>query len=155
MSSTETPPRLSQACALGDGVVVAVASERDTDGRLRSSEHSPASGSTSSGDHSDLMCRVQERVRERDHEWPCDVYMADAVAFLISAHAILENLSSDSFRDPRAAGLIGSVCGKVFEALSTLDDFSVTQWIKSGSTAGIGCSFAPLPTWWRCLADQD
>jgi hypothetical protein len=79
--------------------------------------------------------------------------MAEAVAFLISAHAILENLSSASFRDPRGTRLITSACGKVVEALSTLDDFSVSQWIKSGSTAGIGCSFAPLPTWWRCLPD--
>src|ERR1700733_13890927 len=96
------------------------------------------------------MCRVQERQRQRDHEGPWDVHMAEAVAFLISAHAILENLSSDPFRDPSSAGLIDSVCGKVFDAISILDDFSVARWIKSGSTAGIGCSFAPLPTWWRC-----
>jgi hypothetical protein len=73
--------------------------------------------------------------------------MAEAVAFLISAHAILEDLSNENFHDPRAARLVASVCGKVFGALSTLDDFSVTQWIKSGSAAGIGCSSAPLPTW--------
>jgi hypothetical protein len=79
--------------------------------------------------------------------------MADAVAFLISAHVILEDLSGESFRDPSAARLIASACRKVSEALSTLDDFSVTTWIKSGSNAGTGGSFAPLPTWWLCLAD--
>jgi hypothetical protein len=79
--------------------------------------------------------------------------MAEAVAFLISAHAILEDLSSESFRNPRDAGLIASVCGKVWGALSTLDDFSVTQWTQSGSTGGSGGSCAPLPTWWRCLPD--
>jgi hypothetical protein len=79
--------------------------------------------------------------------------LAEAVAFLTSAHAMLENLSGETSRDPRAARSIASVCGKVFEALSTLDDFGVTQWIKSGSTVGIGCSFAPLPTWWQCLTD--
>jgi hypothetical protein len=148
MSATETPPRPNQACVLGHGPVVAVASERGADGRVRSSEHSPDLGSPSSGDKSALMCRIQER--ERDLERPWDVHMAEAVAFLISAHAILEDLSSDPFRDPSSAGLIDSVCGKVFDAVSTLDDFSVAQWVKSGSTAGIACSFAPLPTWWQC-----
>ncbi len=49
--------------------------------------------------------------------------------------------------------LIAAVSGKVFEALSTLDDVSVTEWIKGESTAGAGRSLAPLPTWWECLTD--
>jgi hypothetical protein len=72
--------------------------------------------------------------------------MAEAIAFLVSAHAILEDLSSESFRDPRAAGLLASVGWKVFEALSTLDEFSVTKWVKSGSTAPIDCTIPRLPT---------
>jgi hypothetical protein len=110
------------------------------------------SGSTPRGGHTGLMYLVPERKR-CDRVRPCEVHMAEAVALLTSAHATLENLSSESFPDPRAAKVISSVCAKVFEALSTLDDFSVTEWIKGESTAGIACSFAPLPTWWQCLAD--
>jgi hypothetical protein len=108
--------------------------------------------STSRGGHSGLMHLVQERER-RDCERPVDVHVAEAVAFLISAHGILENLSSESFGDPRCTKLIASVCGKVFEAPSTLDDFNVTERIEGESTAGIGCLFASLPTWWECLND--
>jgi hypothetical protein len=152
MSSTETPPQLSQKYATGQGRVMADAPEHDTDGRSRRSEHASASGSTASAGHSGLVCRAQEQERP-DHERSWDVHMAEAVAFLLSAHAILEGLSSESFGDPRAARLIASGCGKVFEALSTLDDCSVTQWIKGGAIAGIGCSYPPLPSWWSCLAE--
>ena len=49
--------------------------------------------------------------------------------------------------------LIASVSRNVFEALSTLDYVSVTEWINGESTAGTGRSLAPLPTWWECLTD--
>jgi hypothetical protein len=148
------PPRTSQECALAHGMVP-VASERATEGRSRSAEpSSPIPGSTSSGVRSDLMCRAQGREREqRDHERSWDVNVAEAVAFLVSAQAILKNLSNEPFCDPGAAGSIASVCEKVSLALSTLDEFIVTEWIKTGATTAIGYSFAPLPTWWECLTD--
>jgi hypothetical protein len=112
------------------------------------------SGPTSRGDHRGLMRLVQEPEPERrDRERSWDVHIAEAVALLISAHASLENLSRESFPDPRAATLIASVCGNVFEALSTLDDVSVTEWIKGEFTAGAARSLASLPTWWECLTD--
>jgi hypothetical protein len=154
MFSTETQPRRSQECARGHGVVRAAAPGRATDGRGRSDQPSRISGSMSRGGPGDPMCPDQEGEREqRDHERPWDVHMAEAVTFLVSAHAILEKLSSESFRDPRAALLIASACGKAFEALSTLDDFDMTQLRKSAPTVGIDCSFAPLPTWWQCQTD--
>jgi hypothetical protein len=110
------------------------------------------SGSTPRGGDTAQMYLVPERER-CDNERSWDVHMAEAVSLLTSAHATLESLSSESFPDPRAAKLIASVCAKVFEALSTLDDFSVTEWIKGESTTGIGRALAPLPTWWQCLAD--
>jgi hypothetical protein len=97
--------------------------------------------------------RVQER-GPCDDEKSWDGLMAEAVAFLISAHASLENLSRDSFRDPRAERILALVAGKVAEALSTLDDFTVTKWIKCAPSAEINYLFAHLlPTWSACLDD--
>jgi hypothetical protein len=80
--------------------------------------------------------------------------MADAVAFLISAHASLQNLSRESFRDPHAERILALVSRKVVEALSTLDDFTVTKWVKCFPSAGTSYSFAHLlPTWSACLDD--
>jgi hypothetical protein len=90
---------------------------------------------------------------QRDDERSSDAYLAEATAFLISAYATLENLSAEPLPDLRAAQLIASVCVKVGEALCALDDFSVTQWIGSGSTAGIGRSSLSQSTWWWCLVN--
>lgn len=78
--------------------------------------------------------------------------MAEALAFLISARASLQNISRESSWDPRAQRILASISEKVVEALSALDDFSLIQRIKSGSSAGNGHSYA-LPTWWSCLDD--
>ena len=148
MSSTESPRRLSQKCAISPRRV-AVASGRDTDGRSRSRENQTAAGFTESAADRSPSYRVQER-EAREHERLWDDKMAEAMAFLISAHASLESLSGETFRDPHAERMLASVPGQVFEALSTLDDFNVTRWIKSGSLAGAGYSFAHLPIWWLC-----
>jgi hypothetical protein len=98
-----------------------------------------------------LSCRVQER-GPCDDERSWDGLMAEAVAFLISAHASLHNLYRESFRDPHAETILALVSGKVVEALSTLDDFTVTKWIKCEPSAGTSHSFAHLlPTWSACL----
>jgi hypothetical protein len=69
--------------------------------------------------------------------------MADSVAFLISALTSLENVSGESPCDLDAERILASVSGKVVEALSALDYLSVTQWIRSGSTA-IGAETNPI-----------
>jgi hypothetical protein len=97
-----------------------------------------------------VPAREQER---RDCERRADVHVAEAVAFLISAHGILQNLSRESCGDPRSTELIASACGKVFDALSALDEFSVTEWIEGESTARSGSPLSSLPTWWECLHD--
>jgi hypothetical protein len=98
-----------------------------------------------------LSYRLQERDSSDQESW--DGLMAEAVAFLISARVSLQNLSRESSCDPRAERILASVSGKVVEALSALDDFSLIQLIKSGSTAKIGYSFAHLPTWCSRLDD--
>jgi hypothetical protein len=105
------------------------------------------------GEDNALSCRVAER-GPHDDEKSWDGLMADVVAFLISAHASLQNLSTDSFRDPQDERVLALVFGKVVEALSVLDDFTVTRWIKCGHSAG-SYSFAQLlPTWSACLDDR-
>ena len=97
-----------------------------------------------------LAYRVQElEPRRRARSW--DDKMAEAVAFLVSAHATLEGLSGEAYRDPQADRMLASVSGKVFEALCTLDDFNVTRWIESGSLAPTSYSLAHLPSWWVCV----
>jgi hypothetical protein len=89
-----------------------------------------------------------------DHEKLWDGLMAEAMGFLISAHASLQNLSRNSFHDPQAERILALVSGKVVEALSALDDFTVTKWITCGPSAGISDSFAHMhPTWSACLDD--
>jgi hypothetical protein len=81
-----------------------------------------------------LSCRDQER-EPRDDQKVWDSPMAEAVAFLISGLASLQKVSGESSSDPHAERILGSVAGKVVEALSALDYLSVTQWIRSGSTS--------------------
>ena len=69
--------------------------------------------------------------------------MAEAVAFLISAHTSLQNVSGESCFDPYAERILASVSGKVVEALSALDILSVTQWIGSGSSS-MGAEAIPI-----------
>jgi hypothetical protein len=69
--------------------------------------------------------------------------MAEAVAFLISALTSLQNVSGESSCDPHAERILASVSGNVVEALSALDYLSVTQWVRSGSTA-IGTETIPI-----------
>jgi hypothetical protein len=64
MSSTDSPPQLSQECVGSHGPVVAVASEAATDGRGRNGEPSQSSGSSSCR-RNDLLWRAQESE-------PCD-----------------------------------------------------------------------------------
>jgi hypothetical protein len=68
--------------------------------------------------------------------------MAETVAFLISAHTSLQNVSGESCCDPHAERILASVSGKVAEALSALDYLSVAHWISGGSTA-IGAEMIP------------
>jgi hypothetical protein len=89
-----------------------------------------------------LSCLVQERGR-RDAERPWDGLMAEAVAFLLTAHASLQNLTSESFRDPQASQVLALLSEKVIEALCTLDDVNLARWIKRGPSAGTSCSVAP------------
>lgn len=71
--------------------------------------------------------------------------MADAVAYLISARASLQNVLSGSSYDPHAVWILASVYGKVGEALSVLDDLNVSQSVENGSNAGVGHSLAHSP----------
>ena len=137
MSSTESPRRLSQKCAISRRRVGVVASGRDTDGRSRSGENQTATGFTECAADRSPSYRGQPG-EAHEHETLWDDNMAEAIAFLISAHASLEGLSGETFRDPHAERIIASVARQVFEALSTLDDFNVTRWVKSGSLAGTG-----------------
>jgi hypothetical protein len=139
MSYKERPRRSSRKCALGGGRAGVVA-ERGSDGRSRSgaAERGPT-------------CRVQGPDRRRPVNGSWDDKMAEAIAFLVSAHATLECLSGEADRNAQTERMLASVSGKVFEALCTLDDFSVTRWTESGSSAGTSYSFAHLPSRWACL----
>ena len=85
-----------------------------------------------------------DQVREpRNHQKSWDSPMAETVALLITAHTSLQNVSGESCCDPHTERILASVSGKVVEALSALDYLSVTQWIRSGSTA-IGAETIPI-----------
>jgi hypothetical protein len=77
--------------------------------------------------------------------------MAEAVSFLTSARASLGNLPTEPFEDPQVGRIVASVSIKVSEAVSTLDELSVTQWLNSESAPGLRYSHGGLPTWWACL----
>ena len=82
------------------------------------------------------------QVEPRDHDRSWDELMAEAVAFLVSARADVQSLSTTRYCDPLVAEVLVSVSAKVVEALSALDDLCVSQWTKSGSTAPLTYSFA-------------
>lgn len=77
--------------------------------------------------------------------------MAEAVSFLTSARASLENLPTDPFGDPQVGSIVASVSTKVSEAVSTLDELTVTQWLTIGPTHCLGDLQGNLPTWWACV----
>jgi hypothetical protein len=112
-------------------------------------------GSTSSVLTADSArsCDLLER-EPRDLERSRDGLMAEAVASLISARANLQELSIESVCNPQAARILAAVSETVFEALSTLDNFSVAEWIRNGSAVGISGRTAQLPAWWECLDDS-
>ncbi len=75
------------------------------------------------------------QVGPRDHERSWDELMAEAVAFLVSARADVQSLSSKQSCEPPDVRVLVFVYAKMVEALSALDDLCVSQWVKSGSTA--------------------
>jgi hypothetical protein len=77
--------------------------------------------------------------------------MAEVVASLTSALANLDSLSAEPSSDPRFAMTVASVSRKVFEAVSSLDDLSVTEWLKPRSGPRMNYTKVDLPTWWVCL----
>jgi hypothetical protein len=92
-----------------------------------------------------LQLRLLDLERNRDG------LMADAIAFLLSARASLEGLSREPSNDSQGEGFLASVCGKIAEAVSALDDFNTAQWVSAGSQAAIVRAFAYLPSSTMCL----
>jgi hypothetical protein len=96
------------------------------------------------------LLRVQQ-LRLLDLERNRDGLMAEATAFLLSAHASLESLSRASSNHAQVEGFLGSISGKIAELLSALDDFNTAQWMNAGPRAAIGRACAYLPTSTMCL----
>jgi hypothetical protein len=96
------------------------------------------------------LLRVQQ-LRLLDLERNLDGLMAEAIAFLLSALASLESLSCESSNNSQVEGFLVSICGRIAEVLSALDNFNNAQWVNAGSRAAIGRAFAHLPTSTMCL----
>jgi hypothetical protein len=80
-----------------------------------------------------------------------DEFMAEAVGSLVTALLSLENLSAETSSDPQFEATIASVSRKVFDAVSSLDHLSVTEWIRPASSPNWSCSNVAVPAWWACL----
>jgi hypothetical protein len=88
---------------------------------------------------------------QHDRETMWDEFMAEAVVSLVTALVSLENLSAETSNDPEFEVTIASVSRKVFDAVSSLDDLSVAEWIKPSFSPNGSCSLVAVPTWWACL----
>jgi hypothetical protein len=88
---------------------------------------------------------------EHDREAMWDEFMAEAVGLLVTALVSLENLSAETSSDPQFEATIASVSRKVFDAVSSLDHLSVTDWVRPASSPNWSRSYAAVPTWWACV----
>jgi hypothetical protein len=137
---------LTKKCTFERKVMVGIEPECKTKAR----DGSRTDSSTNSTDIS-RWCFVRDR-ESRDQKEAVEGQMAEAFAFLLGALASLQSLESANVSDPKTAGLLASVSGKVFEVLTTLDNFNMAQWTGRGFNADTDCSLTALPTW-SCLHD--
>jgi hypothetical protein len=137
---------LIKKCTVDRKVMVGIDSECKT-------ETHDGSRTDSSTNATDVLrwCFVRDW-GSRDEKEARESQMAEAFAFLLGALASLQSLESENVGDPKTAGVLASASGKVFEALTTLDNFNMAQWTGREFNAETDCSLTALPTW-SCLHD--
>jgi hypothetical protein len=137
---------LTKKCTFERKVMVGIESECKTeerDGRWTDS-------STNATDASRSCFALDRGSHDQKGSW--EGQMAEAFAFLLGALASLQSLETENVGDPKTPGVLASVSGKVFEALTTLDNFNMAEWTGSGFNADTDCLLTALPTW-SCLPD--
>jgi hypothetical protein len=139
---------LTKKCTFERKVIVGIESECKTEER----DGGRMDSSTNATDVS-RSCFVRDR-GSRDQKGSWEGQMAEAFAFLLGALASLQSLESENAGDPNTVEVLASVSGKVFEALTTLDNFNMAQWTGGGFNADPDCLLTALPTW-SCLHDLD
>jgi|SRR5580700_5939953 hypothetical protein len=139
---------LTKKCTFHRKVMVGIESECKTEER-----DGGQTDSSSNATDISRSCFVRDQ-GSFDQKGSWEGQMAEAFAFLFGALASLQSLESEKVGDPKTTGVLASVCRKVSEALTTLDNFNMAQWTGSGFNADADCLLTALPTW-SCLHDLD